>query len=229
MSMKRVNTLWLERFKAEDVLQKRDHDREDPGNPDAPASSQQSGASSSTQVVVYNPQQIVADSVASGGSKEELERLDILKNMGGHIGESSTAGDNVVLNLALTEMKVVDDATIDEIPSEPEVANLVDLEKIVFEGDAKKSKITCMRLTDKLKNRDSSDVPTGTFDEWRKKFLTKTTKLAPFPVQVDYMKYEKVRPHGKILGWIFIKDIHCMDVKHEHGIQYFRSLLSILT
>ncbi|MFS8001071.1 hypothetical protein Hanom_Chr13g01185911 [Helianthus anomalus] len=43
------------------------------------------------------------------------------------------------------------------------------------------------------------------------------------------MKYEKVRPHGRILSWMFVKDIHCMAVKREHGIQYFRSLLCILT
>ncbi|KAM0006292.1 hypothetical protein Hdeb2414_s0178g00824901 [Helianthus debilis subsp. tardiflorus] len=41
MSRKRVNTLWSERCKAQEVLQKRDHDSEDPGNPNASASSEQ--------------------------------------------------------------------------------------------------------------------------------------------------------------------------------------------
>ncbi|MFS7936687.1 hypothetical protein Hanom_Chr05g00418731 [Helianthus anomalus] len=223
------------------------HDSEDPGNPDTSASSEQLGASASTQIVVYKPLQIVTAPVTSGGSKEELEKLD-----SGHISESSTAGENVnwkkessCLNsqmkiLALYEIKVVDDATIDEIPSEPEVANLDDLEEIVFEGDAEKSKYVreegtefnpfyedwlkdnLDEIDDKLKNRDSSDVPTDSFDEWRKKFLSKTAKPAHSTVQFDYMKYEKVHPRGRILSWMFVKDIHCMAVKREHGIQYFR-------
>ncbi|MFS7974540.1 hypothetical protein Hanom_Chr09g00869961 [Helianthus anomalus] len=149
--------------------------------------------------------------------------------------------------LSLKEMKVVDDATIDEIPSELEVANLDNLEKIVFEGNAEKSKYVredgtefnpfdedwlkdnLDEIDDKLKNRDSSDVPIDSFEEWRKKFLSKTAKAAHSTVQVDYMKYEKVRHHGRILSWMFIKDIHCAAVKREHGIQYFKSLLSILT
>ncbi|MFS8001091.1 hypothetical protein Hanom_Chr13g01186111 [Helianthus anomalus] len=84
-------------------------------------------------------------------------------------------------------------------------------------------------VDDKIKSRDSSDVPTDFLEEWRKQLLSKTAKSAYSAVQVDYMKYEKVRPHGRILSWMFVKDIHCMAVKREHGIQYFRSLLSILT
>ncbi|MFS7980577.1 hypothetical protein Hanom_Chr10g00941031 [Helianthus anomalus] len=83
-------------------------------------------------------------------------------------------------------------------------------------------------IDDKLKN-DSSDAPTGSFEEWRKKCLSKTAKPAPSVVQFDYMKYKKVLPHGRILSWMLVKDIHCVSVKCEHGIQYFRSLLSILT
>ncbi|MFS7976612.1 hypothetical protein Hanom_Chr10g00894441 [Helianthus anomalus] len=243
MSRKRVNILWSERCKTQEVLQMRDHDSEDPGNPDTSTSSEQLGASTSTQIVVYNPQQIVAAPVTSGGSQEELEKLS-----SGNIFECSTAGDNVLVEgefvselsdehiFALKEMKVVDDATIDEIPSESEVANLDDLEEIVFEGVADKSKYVQedgiefnpfdadwlkdnMVEIDKLKNCGSSDVPTGTFDKWRKKFLAKTTKPTPSPVQVDYLKYEKVRPHGRILSWMFVKDIHCMAVKREHVIQ----------
>ncbi|KAJ0576590.1 hypothetical protein HanOQP8_Chr05g0183051 [Helianthus annuus] len=244
MSRKRVNILWSERCKEQEILCKRHHDSEDPGNLDTSASSEQLGASASTQIVVYKPLQIVTAPVTSGGSKEELEKLD-----SGHISESFTTGENVVLSssdialqvcppvsggeleegefvseltvehiLALYEIKVVDDATIDEIPSEPEVANLDDLEEIVFEGDAEKSKYVredgtefnpfyedwlkdnLDEIDDKLKNRDSSDVPTDSFDEWRKKFLSKTTKPAPSAVQFDYMKYKKVRPHGRILS-----------------------------
>ncbi|KAJ0600604.1 hypothetical protein HanPSC8_Chr03g0105481 [Helianthus annuus] len=43
------------------------------------------------------------------------------------------------------------------------------------------------------------------------------------------MKYEKGHPPGRILSWMFVKDIHCIAVKREHGIQYFKSLLNILT
>ncbi|MFS7917134.1 hypothetical protein Hanom_Chr03g00185441 [Helianthus anomalus] len=43
------------------------------------------------------------------------------------------------------------------------------------------------------------------------------------------MRYEKNRPSGRILSWIFVKELHCVAVKREHGIQYFNSLLSILT
>ncbi|MFS8024950.1 hypothetical protein Hanom_Chr16g01469311 [Helianthus anomalus] len=43
------------------------------------------------------------------------------------------------------------------------------------------------------------------------------------------MKFEKVKPHGKILSWSFVKEIHCVAIKREHGILYFNSLLSILS
>ncbi|MFS7936530.1 hypothetical protein Hanom_Chr05g00416661 [Helianthus anomalus] len=256
LSRKRVNILWSNRRKEEEILHKHDHDSKDPGNSNTLASSEQQGAFASTQIVVYKPLQIVTALGTSGGSKEELEKLEI-----GHIGESSTNGENVLLSsadialqvcppvssveleegefvsemtdeqiLALYEMKVVDDATIDEIPIEPEVANLDGLDEIVFEGDAEKSKYDNLDEIDaKLKNHDSSDVPTDSFEEWRKKFLSKTAKPTPSIVQVDYMKYENVCPHGRILSRMFVKDIHCVAVKREHGIQYFRSLLSILT
>ncbi|KAM0031963.1 hypothetical protein Hdeb2414_s0016g00469871 [Helianthus debilis subsp. tardiflorus] len=262
ISRNMVNILWSERCKEQEILRKRDHDSEDPGNPDTSASSGQPGASASTQIMVYKPLQTVIAPATSGGSKEEMEKLDC-----GHLGESSTTGENVVLSssdialqvcppvsdedleegefmsdlsdeqiLALKEMKVVDDATIDELPSEPEVANLDNLEEILFEGDAEKYKYVredgtkfnpfdedwlknnLDEIDDKLKNRDSSDVPTDSFEEWRKKFLSKTAKPAPSAVQVDHIKYEKVHPHGRILSWMFVKDIHCVAVKREHGI-----------
>ncbi|KAJ0928863.1 hypothetical protein HanRHA438_Chr04g0198701 [Helianthus annuus] len=144
-------------------------------------------------------------------------------------------------------MRIVDDATIDKIPSEPVVVNLEGLEEIVFEGDAKKSAYVCKdgtefnsfdcdwlrenvdEIDEKLKSRDTSAIPTDTFEEWQKQFLAKFQKPAHPPVQVDYLKYQKDRPQGKILGWMFIKDIHCVAVKRENGIQYFNSFLSILT
>ncbi|KAJ0699146.1 hypothetical protein HanRHA438_Chr10g0436161 [Helianthus annuus] len=273
ISRKRVNILWSDRCKEQEIQRKRDHDRGDPRNPDTSATFEQQGASASTQIIVYKPLQIGTAQGTSGGSKDELEKLE-----SGHVGESSTAGENVVPSsadialqvcppiiredledgefisemtdehiLALTDMKVVDDATIDETPSEPEVANLDGLDEIVFEGDAEKSKQVredgtefspfdeewlkdnMDEIDERLKNRDSSDVPADSFEEWRKNFLLKTAKPAPSVVQVDYMKYEKGHPWGRILSWMFVKDIHCLAVKREHGIQYFKSLLSILT
>ncbi|MFS8018655.1 putative histone-like protein H-NS [Helianthus anomalus] len=160
VTRKRVNLLWADRCKAQEVLKKRDHDSEDPGNPD-----------------------IVTDPVASGGTQEKHERLEgmqdiedmdlqlaLIESMSGFVCESSTRGGDVVLRsediallvchpvtgeeleegeliselsseqmLALKDMEIVDDATIDEIPSKPEVVNLEGLEEIVFEGDAGKS------------------------------------------------------------------------------------------
>ncbi|MFS7921214.1 hypothetical protein Hanom_Chr03g00234161 [Helianthus anomalus] len=55
------------------------------------------------------------------------------------------------------------------------------------------------------------------------------TKPTPAEAQVNYLKYEKENLHGKIICWMFVKEIRCMAVKREHGVQYFRSLLSIMS
>ncbi|KAJ0699154.1 hypothetical protein HanOQP8_Chr10g0352641 [Helianthus annuus] len=149
--------------------------------------------------------------------------------------------------LALNEMKEVDDAAIDKMPIEPETETVENIEEIVFEGETSKS--TYVRadgmefdsfdeewmnenheeIDEQLKNRTSSDNPTDSFQEWRKRFLLKVVKPTPPEAQVDFLQFEKVKPHGKILSWMFVKDIHCVAIKHEHGIQYFNSLLSILS
>ncbi|MFS7979058.1 hypothetical protein Hanom_Chr10g00922901 [Helianthus anomalus] len=253
VTRKRVNLLWADRCKAQEVLQKRDHDSEDPDNPDVPTSSAQPEGSTSTQVVIgSNSEQIMTDPVASGGTQEEQERLEgmqdiegmglqlaLVESVSGFVchpvtGEELEEGEIISelsseQILALKEVETVDDATIDGIPSEPEVVNLEGLEEIMFEGDAKKSTYNDNEIDEKLKSRDTSAIPTDTFEEWRKQFLAKFQKPAPPPVQVDYLKYQKDRPQGKILSWMFVKDIHCMAVKRENGIQYFNSLLSILT
>ncbi|KAF5797548.1 hypothetical protein HanRHA438_Chr07g0292561 [Helianthus annuus] len=144
-------------------------------------------------------------------------------------------------------MKVIEDATIDQIPSEPETADLENLDEIVFEGDDNKStyvqedgtefnpfnedwlKANMDDIDEQLKNRDSIDTSLDAFKEWRKQFLSKVTKPTPAEAQVGYLKYEKKKSHGKILSWMFVKDIHCMVVKREHDIHYFRLLLSILS
>ncbi|MFS8023040.1 hypothetical protein Hanom_Chr16g01446751 [Helianthus anomalus] len=122
-------------------------------------------------------------------------------------------------------MKAIDDAAIDNIPSEPENADIENLDEIVFEGETRKStyvgedgkefnpfdedwlKDQLDDIDEKLKNRGSTDDVTDSFKEWKK----------------------TVKPHGKIPSWIFVKEIHCVAIKHEHGIQYFNSLLSILS
>ncbi|MFS7927807.1 hypothetical protein Hanom_Chr04g00313461 [Helianthus anomalus] len=45
---KRVNILWVDRCKLQEVLQKKDHDSEDPGNPDPSATSEQPPTTTST-------------------------------------------------------------------------------------------------------------------------------------------------------------------------------------
>ncbi|MFS8026957.1 hypothetical protein Hanom_Chr16g01492781 [Helianthus anomalus] len=74
-----------------------------------------------------------------------------------------------------------------------------------------------------LKNRTSSDNPKDSFQEWRKRFLSKVEKPTPPETQVNFLKFEKVKPPGKILSWKFVKEIHCVVIKREDGIQYFNS------
>ncbi|KAJ0796974.1 hypothetical protein HanPI659440_Chr04g0168531 [Helianthus annuus] len=167
LSTKRVNILWSERCKQLEILRKRDQDREDPGNPDMSALSQQPGASESTQIMVYKPQQIMSKQGTSGGTQEEMKQLEssyyvesssdialqgvhpvsgdiALQGVHPVSGEELEEGELVAefsneQILALREMKVVEDATIDQIPSEPEIADLDNLDEIVFEGDDSKS------------------------------------------------------------------------------------------
>ncbi|KAJ0958713.1 hypothetical protein HanPSC8_Chr01g0041911 [Helianthus annuus] len=81
----------------------------------------------------------------------------------------------------------------------------------------------------------SSDSPSAqenrekTVNEWRADFLARNPPpLAPLD-QVNYMRLEKNRARGRIISWMFVKELHCMVVKRETGLQYFRTLLSILT
>ncbi|KAJ0797436.1 hypothetical protein HanPI659440_Chr04g0173811 [Helianthus annuus] len=81
----------------------------------------------------------------------------------------------------------------------------------------------------------SSDSPSAqenrekTVNEWRADFLARNPPpLAPLE-QANYMMLEKNRARGRIISWMFVKDLHCMVVKRETGLQYFRTLLSILT
>ncbi|MFS7927083.1 hypothetical protein Hanom_Chr04g00304741 [Helianthus anomalus] len=84
-------------------------------------------------------------------------------------------------------------------------------------------------IDEQLKNWVSSDNRIDSFEEWRKCCLSKVEKPTPPEAQVDFLQFEKVQPHGKILSWVFVKEIHCVSIKREYGIQYFSSLLSILS
>ncbi|MFS7938094.1 hypothetical protein Hanom_Chr05g00435411 [Helianthus anomalus] len=221
---KGVNILWADRCKQQEALKKRDHDFEDLGNPDPSATSEQPPATASTQIVVFEPPQIESTQGTSGGTVEEIQQLESSSYV-----ESSLAGTSSVPSsadlalqvvhplLALNEMKAIDDVAIDNIPSEPQTADLENLEEIVFEGDNNKStyvredgtefipfnedwlKENVDNIDEHLKNRDATDNAPDGFTEWRKQFLSKVAKPAPTEVQVDYLKYEKENLHGKIL------------------------------
>ncbi|MFS7986207.1 hypothetical protein Hanom_Chr11g01007641 [Helianthus anomalus] len=118
--------------------------------------------------------------------------------------------------LALNAMKEVDDAEIVKIPNGTEFAP--------FNEEWLKENVDV--IDEQLKNRDASENATDAFTEWRKQFLSEVSMPMPAEVQVDYLQFEKVKPHGKILCWMFVKEIHCMAIKRVYGIQYFSSLLA---
>ncbi|KAJ0575730.1 hypothetical protein HanIR_Chr05g0216161 [Helianthus annuus] len=95
LSTKRINILWSERCKQLEILRKCDQDKENSGNPDTSASSQQPGASESTQIMVCQPQQIVSTQGTSGGAQEEMKQLE-----SSYYVESSLAGKDTVLRSA---------------------------------------------------------------------------------------------------------------------------------
>ncbi|MFS7910861.1 hypothetical protein Hanom_Chr02g00111171 [Helianthus anomalus] len=260
VTRKRVNTLWADKCKEEEMLQKRDHDSEDQGNHVASAPSEPQGVSSSTQVIVYRPQQTVTPQGTSGGLNDDVAQLDSGIAMQVCPTKSQTTDANVASSsadidlqacpsvdrkdfedgvisemtdeqiLGLIDMKVVGDTTIDELPSDVEKSKYVREVGTEFNPfDEEWLKDNVDEIDKRLKNCDSFDIPADSFEESRKNFLSKTAKPAPPIAQVDYMKYEKNLPLGRILSWMFVKELHCVAVKREHGIQYFKSLLSILT
>ncbi|MFS7973535.1 hypothetical protein Hanom_Chr09g00857681 [Helianthus anomalus] len=132
--------------------------------------------------------------------------------------------------ITLNAMKDIDDDEIEKMPSEPESTNVENIEEIVFEGNVKKSSYENVENIDEhLKNPDSSENAADAFSAWRQRFLSRVSKPVPEAAQVDYLRLEKAKPSGRILCWMFVKEIHCVAIKREFGIQYFRSLLSILS
>ncbi|MFS8009234.1 hypothetical protein Hanom_Chr14g01282281 [Helianthus anomalus] len=149
--------------------------------------------------------------------------------------------------VALNEMKTIEDSVIDQMSIEPETVDTENIDEIVFDGQTSKSTYVCADgmefdlfdeecmkenqedIDEQLKNHTSTDNPKDSFQEWRKRFLSKVEKPTPPETQVDFLKFQKVKPRGKILSWMFMKEIHCVAIKREHGIQYFNSMLSILS
>ncbi|KAM0052381.1 hypothetical protein Hdeb2414_s0007g00247581 [Helianthus debilis subsp. tardiflorus] len=96
--------------------------------------------------------------------------------------------------LALNELKTVKDSVIDQMPIEPETVDTENIDEIVFEGETSKStyvradgmefdpfdkewiKENLEDIGEQLKNRTSTDNPKDSFQEWRKRFLSKIEK-----------------------------------------------------
>ncbi|MFS8001836.1 hypothetical protein Hanom_Chr13g01195041 [Helianthus anomalus] len=162
------------------------------------------------------------------GVKKIIESSEIVRKRAVHpIGEILEEGE-IVSNLshkqllALNAIKDVNDAEIEKMPIEPEAENAENIEEIVFEGET--SKTICVRadgiefdpfdeewmkenqedIDEQLKNRTSSDNPTDSFEEWRKGLSSRVEKPMP--------------PHGKILSWVFVKEIYCVAIKREYAL-----------
>ncbi|MFS7928116.1 hypothetical protein Hanom_Chr04g00317071 [Helianthus anomalus] len=130
---KRVNTLWGDRCKQQEVLKKKDNDPEDQGNPDPSTTSDQPPATTSYQIIVFTPSQLASAQGTSSGTAVHPLTGELLEE-----GEIISDISHEQL-LALNAMKEIDDAEIDKMPSEPETADLDNVEEIVFEGNEKKS------------------------------------------------------------------------------------------
>ncbi|KAJ0787865.1 hypothetical protein HanPI659440_Chr05g0185161 [Helianthus annuus] len=75
---KRVNTLWNDRCKQQEVMKKKDDDPEDQGNPDPSTKSEQPPATSSTQLLVFKPAQLGSAQGTSSGTVEEVQPIESL-------------------------------------------------------------------------------------------------------------------------------------------------------
>ncbi|MFS7925702.1 hypothetical protein Hanom_Chr04g00288161 [Helianthus anomalus] len=242
------------------------NDPEVQGNPDLSTISQQPPAATSSEIVVVQSPAIESAQGTSSGTVAEEQLLESLigtsflpssANLALQVihpitGEPLEEGEIISdltgeQMLSINEMKEIDDAEIDRMPSEPESSNVENIEEIVFEGDQKKS--TYVRadgtefnpfdgdwkqknqedIDEHLKNPTSADNSTDAFQEWTRRFLSRVKKPTPPEAQVDFLQFEKKKASWKILCCLFVKEIHCVVIKREYGIQYFNSLLSILS
>ncbi|KAM0041743.1 putative Thioredoxin-like superfamily [Helianthus debilis subsp. tardiflorus] len=162
---------------------------------------------------------------------------------GEHVTEMSD--ERVV---APTELDEVDVSMIDATPLVPDQTDFSSIDEIFIGADPERpvyvgqdnkefSALDDEYVAEKTAEfaNLSTDSPTAqenrekTVNEWRADFLARNPPpLAPLD-QVNYMRLEKNQARGRIISWMFIKELHCMVVKRECGLQYFRSLLSILS
>ncbi|MFS7985240.1 hypothetical protein Hanom_Chr11g00996181 [Helianthus anomalus] len=203
-------------------MKKKDDDPEDQGNPNPSATSEQPPTATSSQIVVFIPSQLESAQGTSSGIVEEIQQLESLPGTSSvpstadlalqvvHpiTGELLEEGEIVSdlsheQLLALNAMKEIDDAEIDKVSSEPETADLDNVEEIVFEGNEKKSSYV---------HEDE-------------------TKFAPFNEEWLKEKVDVIDEHLKNRATSENAPDAFSDVaiKREFGIQYFRKLLSILS
>ncbi|KAF5819565.1 hypothetical protein HanXRQr2_Chr02g0079051 [Helianthus annuus] len=263
---KRVATLWEDGSRQQEILQKRDEDPEDQGNPDTSATPQQPLAGTTSAIIVYQPSALGSSTAGSSGTTGNEQHLEAsagtssvpssadlsLQVVHPITGESLEEGE-IVEDLTpqqlitLRAMRDINDDEVEKMPSAPESVNVENIDEIVFEGEVKKStyvrqdgtefapfdedwlRYNVEDIDEHLKNRDSSENATDAFAAWRQCFLSKASKPVPEPTQVDFLQLEKVKPSERILCWMFVKEIHCVAIKREFRIQYFRSLLSFLS
>ncbi|KAJ0881023.1 hypothetical protein HanRHA438_Chr10g0469721 [Helianthus annuus] len=150
--------------------------------------------------------------------------------------------------LALKELDEVDVNMIDATPLVPDETDFSTIDEIFIGSDPERpvyvgqDNAEFNALDDEFvaaKTAEfanlSSDSPTAqenrekTVNEWRADFLARNPPPLPPLDQVNYMNLEKNSARGRIISWMFIKELHCMVVKRECGLQYFRTLLSILS
>ncbi|KAF5821026.1 hypothetical protein HanXRQr2_Chr01g0008971 [Helianthus annuus] len=99
---KRVNILWNDRCKQQEVLKKMDDDPEDQGNPDPSATSEQPPSTTSTQMIVFKPSQLESAQGSSSGTVEEVQQLESSSYI-----ESSLPGTSSVPSTASLALQAV--------------------------------------------------------------------------------------------------------------------------
>ncbi|KAF5802520.1 hypothetical protein HanXRQr2_Chr06g0260431 [Helianthus annuus] len=223
----KVGTLWNERCNALGIVPSKhgDDKDDDAANPDQPTASG-SGATASGAAGGSGTSQDAptAPSTATTGPSEQTETLETSAGHEHVSLEPETFADlpessGVLQYHPVTGELLEEGEHVTEMSDEQ--VNALD-DEYVAEKTAEFANL-------------SSDSPTAqenhekTVNEWRADFLARNPPpLAPLD-QVNYMSLEKNKARGRIISWMFVKELHCMVVKRECGLQYFRSLLSILS
>ncbi|KAJ0940296.1 hypothetical protein HanRHA438_Chr02g0081771 [Helianthus annuus] len=131
--------------------------------------------------------------------------------------------------LALKELDEVDLKSIDATPLVPDETDSSTIEEIFIGSDPERpvyvgqDNAEFNALDDEFvaaKTAEfinlSSDSPTAqenrekTVNEWRADFLARNPPPLPPLDQANYMNLEKNQARGRIISWMFIKELHCM-------------------